>query len=222
MTFIEQIKGMEIPDEQKQKLISEYEADVTGLKNKNSELLGSVKNYKTKLSEFEGVDVEVFKELKTKAEEHEQAKMLEEKRYTELLAKHEETNKSLQEKIAILNNEKKTNFLTSELVKAGVKPELLEIAKGHFNSKAELRDNGEVVIDGLDATEFMKTWIESDTGKQFIKAPANNGAGQTGTPGINVNKSATEEAHELNKSGKTLEAIKLIQEAHKNGENITV
>jgi len=185
MGYNEEINAMEgLTQEQKNTLITAHDTDVTGLKNKNSELLGSNKNYKTQLSTFEGVDVEAFNKMKADTDANEQKTMLEEKRYTELLAKHELTNKELQDKITGFKTEKKSNILTNELVKLGVIPESLEIVKSFFNGKAELT-NDEVLIDGLSISDSLNAWKDTEQGQMFILAKQNNGAGSTGTPGNN-------------------------------------
>lgn len=177
MSLIENLTNLDLSEEVKAKIVEEYKADITGLKNKNSELLGSLKNSKTKLSEFEGIDTEEYKTLKADKAKFEENKLLEEKRYTELLAKKEEDSKKLTETIAILNNEKKSNVLTNELIKAGVKPELVDIAKSYFGSKATLKDDGKVVIGDKELSETISEWSNSEVGKTFIKAVANNGGG---------------------------------------------
>ncbi len=74
-----------------QKLIQEaIEREVTGLKKKNSELIGAEKKLKEQMAQFEGLDVEHLKNLQKQMQENEEMRLLAEGKTEEVVARRVE------------------------------------------------------------------------------------------------------------------------------------
>lgn len=146
---------------------------------KNKELLGEVKTLKAKAK---GADidpaehaalqqqVEELTDKLTKAEKHGKTEI-------------EKLTKSLSEKDGALSKHLIDAGLTDALVKAGVKPEMLDAVKALHQSKASIdaKDGAyTALIDGKPLSEFVTTWAQSDQGKHFVAAQQNAGGGAQG------------------------------------------
>jgi hypothetical protein len=76
--------------------------------------------------------------------------------------------------------------LTNALVKANVRPELLNVVKSHLRSNAKVvEENGEyrALMGDKAISEAITAWSASDEGKAVIAAPANGGGGAGGSKG---------------------------------------
>lgn len=107
---------------------------------------------------------------------------------TKLTKKYEadttKLSKSLTEKESLLNNHVIDGGLTESLVKAGVKPELMNAAKAMLRGKAIVKaDNGTVVavMGDKPISDAIKDWAGSDEGKHFVTAPQNSGGNAGGS-----------------------------------------
>lgn len=74
----------ETKDETKQYTQAEVDEMISGLKGKNSELLGEVKGLKGKLKEFDGVDLDAFKAWQQKAKDDEEKALIAKGQFEEL------------------------------------------------------------------------------------------------------------------------------------------
>ena len=177
-------------------LIEEVTAAATeALSAKNKELLGEVKTLKAKAR---GADidpaehaalqtqVEDLTDKLTKAEKHGKSEI-------------DKLTKQLAEKDGALNKHLIDAGLTDALVKAGVQPAMLDAVKALHQSKAQInaKDGAyEALIDGKPLAEFVTTWAQSDQGKHFVAAPANNGGGAQGGSGKGSGKTMTRAEHD--------------------------
>lgn len=64
--------------------------EITGLKSKNEELLGKNKEFQTKLSTYDGIDVEQYREYKDRIDKDEDAALLAAGKKDEVINKHTE------------------------------------------------------------------------------------------------------------------------------------
>ncbi|MDE2431188.1 MAG: hypothetical protein KGM99_20895 [Burkholderiales bacterium] len=172
-------------------LIEEVTTAATeALAKKNTELLGELKLARAKAK---GADIDPAEHaaLQTQVEE-----------LTEKLTKAEKTGKaevekltkSLAEKDGALTKHLIDAGLTDALVKAGVKPEMLDAVKALHQSKAsiEAKDGAyNALIDGKPLAEFVTTWAQSDQGKHFVAAQQNAGGGAAGGGGKGAEKTMT-------------------------------
>jgi NADH dehydrogenase/NADH:ubiquinone oxidoreductase subunit G len=178
-------------------LIEEVTTAATeALAAKNRELLGEVKTLKAKAK---GADIDPAEHaaLQSSVEE-----------LSDKLAKAEKTSKSEIEKLTKALSEKDGALskhlidagLTDALVKAGVKPEMLDAVKALHQSKASInaKDGAyEALIEGKPLAEFVTTWAQSDQGKHFVAAKDNAGGGsQGGGNGKGSSKTMTRAEHD--------------------------
>lgn len=155
------------------------EEAVTGLKNKNTELLGELK----KARKDSAIDPEDYNRLK---EEHSatQDKLAE----VTKLFKAEQTNvekikKAYETEIGFTSQLLIDNGLNDALSSVNVKPELAKAAKALFKSNAAIKADGDArvpVIGDKSIADAIKEWSATDEGKHFILAPVNSGGGATG------------------------------------------
>jgi hypothetical protein len=152
---------------------------ITGLKNKNTELLSELKKAR-KDSAIDPEDYNRLKEDKLELEHKldETNKLLKlEQSNAEKVKKSYETEAGFTSKLLI------DNGLTEALVAAGVKPELMKAAKAMFVNSAVIKANGETrtaLIGDKQISDFVKEWSASDEGKHFVLAPNNSGGGANG------------------------------------------
>jgi hypothetical protein len=181
-------------------LINEHvESEVKGLKDKNTELLGSLKKLKEENKTFND-RLEKLEDEKEAIEAEKNSKSGDIKKITEDL---EKKHKKEMEKLTIQLNEKdgeitaKTKLLnthvvgeglTAALVKAKVKPEFMAAAKAviQAETQAEVVDeNGKPIakFNGKAVEEFVTGWAQTDAGKHFVAADSNSGGGSNGANG---------------------------------------
>lgn len=162
--------------------------DVEGLKNKNAELLGKLKDGKATTEELE--------KLQSQLKEIEDAKLKDSENWTELETRLRtemgELKGNLESQNGALTTALVERDLMSELVKAKVAPQFIEAAKAMHGSKVEYTD-GKTLVDGKPLGEFIGEWAQSDEGKHFVAAPDNNGGGAPGGGGNANGKTITRE-----------------------------
>lgn len=162
----------------KDDVASIVDKEVNGLKKKNEELLGKLKNGKVSQAELI--------ELQSQLKEIEDEKLRAAEDWNAL-------EKNLRKEMDKLKGEYETREsqytraiterdLVSELVKANVKPEFLEAVKAMHGTKVQYVE-GKVVVGEKPLNEFVSEWANSDEGKHFIAAPKNNGGGAPGGRG---------------------------------------
>jgi hypothetical protein len=75
------------------------------------------------------------------------------------------------------------NGLTDALLKAGVKPEMSKAVKAMLAGQVSLKVEGDkrlAVVGDKALGDFVTEWAQSDEGKHFVAAPANQGGGANG------------------------------------------
>lgn len=165
------------------------EKETNGLKAKNKELFDKLEKIKDENKNLTK-DVKSTAADKAKAEQDAAAKSGDIDRIVKGLKDTHNTaidvlrstNNGL---IGQLNKHVLGKGLNDALVKAGVKPELMSgaIALIEKEHKGEIGDNNGTPFakfDGQAVSEFVTTWSESDTGKNFVSAQANSGGGSQG------------------------------------------
>lgn len=177
-------------------LIEEVTAAATeALSAKNKELLGEVKTLKAKAK---GADIDPAEHaaLQTQVEDlSDRLTKAEKTAKTEI----DKLTKALAEKDGALQKHLIDAGLTDALAKAGVQPAMMDAVKALHQSRASInaKDGAyEALIDGKPLAEFVTTWAQSDQGKHFVTAPANNGGGSQGGGGQGSGKTMTRAEHD--------------------------
>lgn len=183
-----------------EKLIADHvEGEVKGLKEKNTELLGSLKKLKDENKTFND-RLEKLEEEKEAIESEKNSKSGDIKKITEdLEKKHKKEIEKLTSQISekdglltakdkLLNTHVVGEGLTAALVKAKVKPEFMAAAKAVIQAEhaGEVVDeNGKPVakFNGKAVEEFVTGWAQTDAGKHFVVADSNSGGGSNGAKG---------------------------------------
>ncbi len=183
-----------------EKVISDHvDSEVKGLKEKNTELLGSLKKQKeateslnTRLEKLEEEKEAIEAEKANKSGDIEKiTKKLEEKHAKELVKltdQLKEKDAELSGKSKLLNTHVIGEGLTAALVKAKVKPEFMAAAKAVIQAEhaGEVVDeNGKPIakFNGKAVEEFVTGWAQTDAGKHFVAADSNSGGGSNGANG---------------------------------------
>jgi len=188
----EQIDEALKSDEAQTAIKTAVDAQVEGLKNKNTELLGKLKiasEEKTDvIKRLEDLEAEKTKNVEQglmKAGDFDKLKAQIEERHTKEL-------KDRDGKIEGLNGQLKKHVLgeglTAALVKANVAKPLMDAAKALIttNYQGEVGDNDGspfAKFDGKAVEEFVTGWAQSDQGKHFVSADSNSGGGSNGANG---------------------------------------
>lgn len=187
-----------------------------GLKNKNSELLGKLKDSSEKLKQFDGIDPEAVRAILQRFSDDEEAQLISAGKIDEVLSKRTERFrnefdkklKAEQEKAdsALKKAEKYSgivlsNKMTSAALKAGVLPEALEDISLRAKGMFILSDDGEAVAIGQDGEPLLgkdgKTpltpleWVESlkDIAPHFFPKAEGTGGGGHKSGGTNLVRS---------------------------------
>jgi hypothetical protein len=194
------------------KLKSEVEDAVTGLKDKNSEILGEKKKLQEAIKAYEGLDAKAAREAMEFFEKNKDAEFLKdgtmddliEKKVSALKSDHEATMGELSSKLEETSTQAKSykNLYESKVIEdalreaalaAKVRPEALTdiILRGRgifsldANKNVEARDaEGKLAKTGDDKVLTTKNWIEGlrETSPHYW--PGSEGAGAFGgTPG---------------------------------------
>jgi len=201
----------------KDAIAAAVEAATAGLKNKNTELLGSLKNTKTELegfkTQFEGLDINAVKGLLAKVGQDEETKLIAEGKLDEVITRRTERLRGDYDKqlaaekaradkaeafAAKYSDKVLADSIRAAAIKAGALPEAAEDiilrAKGTF----KLSDDGEAiatdrdgeVIYGKDGKTPLSPleWAESLRETATHLWPRAQGAGQTGDNGGKATK----------------------------------
>lgn len=181
------LKGFYVASGDDYILDAEGVEDVTGLKNKISELLKDGKSKTELLKAFEGLDPEAAKKALEEMTRLEEKKLADKGKYDELLqkqkteseAKINAANEANQKTLANLKREKLTNFL----VQNGVLADRAKYALADVESLIDLSegDNG-FELKGKDGAELDGVITNLKTGSGFLFAASGaSGSGATGT-----------------------------------------
>lgn len=163
---------------------------VSGLKNKNTELLAELKKAR-KDSAIDPDDYNRLKDEKSQLEDklaEAQKAIKASSSEVDKLKKAHESEAGYVQKLLI------DNGLSDAILKAGVKPELAKAAKALFAGQAAIKidgDNRSAVIGDKSIDDYIKDWAASDEGKHFIAAPLNQGGGGQGGSGGGQPKTLT-------------------------------
>lgn len=156
--------------------IAKLEEQMTAVAAKNTELLGELRIAKTKAK---GADIDPAEHEKLKIDLEAAQKALDaasksSKAEIEKLTKERDSKDNSLKKYLIDSN------LNEQLAKAGVPPEFMDAARALLKQDTSIKvenDNYVPVIKDKPLAEAIKEWAASDSGKHFVKAPANNGGG---------------------------------------------
>ncbi|MFA5387280.1 MAG: hypothetical protein WC322_02685 [Candidatus Paceibacterota bacterium] len=174
---------MDITPEIQEAIDAAVEAATTGLKSKNTELLGELKKAR-KAGEITPEQLESVEAERDKL----QADLSKiQKDYKKATTDLETANKSLESESGFTKNLLVENGLIAELIKNDVNNPALQKA-----AIALLKGNVKVEVDGdtrvakygdKPMADAIKEWASSDEGKNFVTAPANSGGGAQGGAG---------------------------------------
>lgn len=156
---------------------------ITGLQNKNSELLGKLKKTKEEGGEV-GAELESLRQFRQQAEQnqeaakgnYEEALKLAQTNYAKELEKLQQEKQSLAgnlEKILI------DNGLASGLDAVKVKPEFKEAVTALLRGQVALKE-GAALVGDKPLAEYLTEWAQTDQGKAFVSASNNSGGGANG------------------------------------------
>lgn len=202
MSIFEKYKKLveEGKEEEANKLLADHmAADVKGLKDKNEELLGKLKDAKTGQDEL-SKRLDAIEEKKnaalaakaTKAGDWDTLKKQLEDSHAKVIESKDLEIKALtgdKEKLTgQLHNHVVNTGLKDQLVKAKVRPELMEAATALITAKfkGEVGDNDGnpfAKFDGKAVDQFVTDWSQTDEGKNFVSADSNSGGGANGANG---------------------------------------
>lgn len=201
----------------KDAIAAAVEAATAGLKNKNTELLGSLKNTKTELdgfkTQFEGLDIAAVKGLLTKVGQDEETKLIAEGKLDEVITRRterlrgdydkqlaaEKARADKAEAFAVKYSDKVlADSIRAAAIRAGALPEAAEDiilrARGTFklseDGEAIATDRDGEVIYGKDGKTPLSPleWAESLRETAAHLWPRAQGAGQTGDNGGKATK----------------------------------
>lgn len=187
------------------KIQAYVEEQVKGLKTKNNELLGSLKQTKDELkafqSQFDGVDIEAIKNIAEKAKQDDITKKLAEGKIDEVIAQKTELMRSdYEQKLSEQTSRAQTleskvlgGFIATYAAQAGVQPEAIDLVSMLAQNQFKLDANGDPVavnaqgevINGKDGktplsiTDWLATLRES---KPLLWGTA-QGSGAQGSKG---------------------------------------
>jgi hypothetical protein len=181
----EQIEEALKSDEVKAAIKTAVDGEVEGLKKKNGELLGDMKDLKKKFETLEEEKAEAEEKAASKSGNVDEVKK-------QLEAKHTKEIEKLTGTITKLSGQLETHVigegLTQALVKAKVQPALMDAAKALIktNFKGEVGDNDGkpfAKFDGKAVEDFVTGWAQTESGKHFVAADNNQGGGSNGANG---------------------------------------
>lgn len=150
--------------------------DVSGLKNKNADLLRQIKDLKKRADDAEKLADEAADNLAAG---------------DELKSLQREFNK-LQKTVETLTGERDTlasdlratrvdSAISAAIASGNVRPEMVEAVEAVMHRKVQY-DDGAATIDGKPIADFAKTYFSKD-GAHFVRAADNSGADATGNNG---------------------------------------
>lgn len=162
-----------------------HEAEITGLKTKNADLVKRLG--RARAGNAEGGNTEEITRLERELEETSgklataEADLREATRQLKkVTGERDNATRSLETESSFSRNMLIENGLTSALTEANVDPALMEAAKALLGKGATVKvegDNRTAVVGDKPLGEFVKEWAASDAAKRFILAPVNGGGG---------------------------------------------
>lgn len=199
----ESLKSFYVPDGDNYKLDADYE-DVTGLKNKNAELLKKLKEIEAASKRYEGLDPDAARAALEAQQKAAEEKLKEEGNFEKIKQSFEErlaqAQAEAEEKIkaAIADKEKvlstlKYEHLSNVLTKKGVDPKRVnglvrlvgdevEIIPGERGF--QLRKVGAVIGDEQEFNALVDSWKQNPDTDYFFAPTVPQGSGASGSDGI--------------------------------------
>lgn len=166
----------------------DWEAETQGLKNKNRELLG-------KLRDAEGVKPEDLAAAEQRADKAEASLAEAQKQVKALTGERDKLAKQVETESGFTSKLLTENALNDALASAGVKEApMLKAVKAMFGPLAQVAVDGDqrtVKIGDKALSDFVKEWSGTDEAKHFISAAANSGGGAPGGNGSGSSKTMT-------------------------------
>lgn len=176
-----------------QKIITEYNADINGLKSKNSELIGKEKDYKSKIAEFETGKADYEKQISELSEQIKAKSDDKTKAYYEAQMKQNE-EKFAKEREGYLGqitelNKYKLNDLKTKAIAEGIKDVkfvndtmkeaflALCMQKGNFTTEEIDGVTHFVNAEHKNMSDVIKEMALSEMGRQFIANGISGGGG---------------------------------------------
>lgn len=191
-------QGPEITPEVQKLIDAGVAAATAGLKSKNSELLGKVKEYGEKFKQYEGIDPDAVKSILQRFSDDEEAKLIASGKIDEVLNKRTERMKQSFEKETLAERQAREaaesraakfqrkvleNGVIRAATEAGIHKHAVEDALLHAAQAFQLNDDGEpVAADGLYGKDgnplTLKEWFAEMQERKPHWWPANaNGGG---------------------------------------------
>lgn len=167
-----------------------HEAEITGLKNKNTELLGKLTKARAgegggdvaEITRLEGELTETQGKLRTAEASLRQAT----RDLTTITQERDTLSTDLTAERATSQNEFVTNRLTAGLVEAKVRPEFLDDLTASMAGKVTVKDvdgKRQAFVGDKSLGDYLTEWSQGDKGKHYVGAPANGGGGSGGSGG---------------------------------------
>lgn len=162
---------------------AEHEADIAGLKAKNTKLIGDLKKARegnggdtgAEVERLEGELAKVQADLKTATKNLEKVT----KERDGLATERDGLNKNLE---SVLIDQGLTAALTEHKVDAKFLPAVKAMLSPKVSLKLEGNDRKAVVGD-KSLGDFVKEWSQGDEGKAYVTAAGNSGGGAGGSQG---------------------------------------
>ena len=204
------------------------EQAVSGLKAKNSDLLGKIKDFADFKKQFDGIDPEKYRKIIPLFEQNEEAKLIADgkiddviKRRTEKMqAEHEGEIKTAHKQNETLQQQLETykarlaeltidKAVIAEMTAAGALPSAIEDAVLHAHRIFKLEDDGSVVARDKDGNLLksdkgvldIKTWVDMQrTAKDhwFGRAQGVGAKGSGNTSGVGLSRGAMTNSDKVN------------------------
>jgi len=168
---------MEITPEIQAAIDVAVETATKKLNDKNAELLGENKKLKTAKTAAEEAAEAAAAEAAEKSGDIDSVK-------AQLTSQHEKALKQLQAELAASNDRlssmSREATLNDALTAANVMPQHAPLLKAFLASNAKF-ENGEWTVEGVSLSDHAASYLKSTAAADYIAAPANSGAGATGS-----------------------------------------
>ena len=159
--------------------------DVSGLKNKNAELLSTIKSLQTQVATLTQA-AEDAKDEAANAAGDELSKL--QRLVTKLERERDQANERADKADGELRTVKVDNAVKAALVANNVRPELHLAVEAMLLRQVEAED-GEFTISGKSIEDYAKGYFASKDGQHFVSAPDSSGSGSTGAETVQTSKS---------------------------------
>lgn len=162
-----------------EKAVSEYK----GLKEKNTELLGKLKEKQTYADQLAEAKEKAELEALEKAGNIDAVKKQIEDKFLKQIAEKDTAVNDYKAKLQKLVID---DGLTGALAKAGIAPQYMDAAKALLKNSAQfaIGDDLTAKVGEEPLADFVVKWATSEAGKPFVAAPLNAGSGAKGANGV--------------------------------------